>query len=117
MVPICGCGMKGKELKINKVYWDSHVGGLILGIDEISIFISFAKPWTTLHKWLGWNRVSYISIYKLEYRDSKKKPPIRNLEKFLKDLIKNYNARIDKEALNWIDKVRKEYEYKTNRMG
>jgi hypothetical protein len=108
---------KEKELKINKVYWDLHIGALILGIDEISIFISFSKPWTTRHKWLGWYRVSYISIYKLDYCDSKKKPPIRNLEKFLKDLITNYNARIDKEALGWINKVRKEYEDKSGMLG
>ena len=93
-------------MKINQVCWDPEIRMLFVRFPDISFNIFF-KPYSYENKWLGWKKV--YSVYKNENPErmigKTKKPPIRNIEKFMRMLIKNFKAspsNSDAEVFRWL---------------
>ena len=93
-------------MKINQVCWDPEIAMLFIDLPNISLNIFFRPPFLG-NKWLVWKKVS--SVYKNENPErmngKTKKPPIRNIEKFMKMLIKNFKAspsNSDAEVFRWL---------------
>ena len=101
-------------MKINQVYWDPEIGMLVVEFSDIKINI-FLRPAIT-HKWFNWKKVSSIHIN--DDNPGRKhgtgKPPIRDINKFIKDVIKNwlpeyYNT--DNKSMKWINKQKKNLDH------
>ena len=100
-------------MRINQVCWDPEIRMLFVRLPDISFNIFF-KPYSYGNKWLGWKKV--YSVYKNKNPErmygKTKKPPIRNMTKFMKDLIMNFPASSSNTEVNsfrwlWNEKKKK----------
>jgi hypothetical protein len=78
-------------MKINQVCWDPEIAMLFIDLPNISLNIFFRPPFLG-NKWLVWKKVSSVYVNNNPGRmwGKTRKPPIRNLERFMLGLIKNF---------------------------
>ena len=101
-------------LKINQVYWDNKSHALFVWTDEISIIISFHQLFTEFsNKWVGWRKAKMVFINKVPADRMPKttgKPPIRNIQSLVENVIKRFKIRqdnTDKEVIEFMLEKRK----------
>lgn len=99
-------------LKINQVVWIPENRVLHVYLEDISLSISFFLPpyISQRNKWLRYKDVRYVfaigSQSKYIYQSSNH-IPIRDLTKFMKELVRLYEGNIGGLARVWFDKEKK----------
>ena len=95
-----------EPIRINRGVWNRNLGMLFVDLPNISLNIFF-RPQHRGNKWLVWGKVSsvYVNNNPTRMMGKTRKPPIRNLERFMLGLIKNFPIRpsnTDNDSYMWL---------------
>ena len=102
--------MGGHRTKIEKVFWNSGDRVLLVYYPDAILAINFYLPRPYIHqrnKWLGWKNVSHFFKLSRDRKEYNPQPniniPIRNLDKFLEELIQKFKGNTDIKTQEWIN--------------
>jgi hypothetical protein len=103
-------------MKINRGVWDPEIAMLFVDLPTISLNIFFG-PQHRGNKWLVWGKVYsvYVNNNPTRMMGKTRKPPIRNLERFMRGLIMNFPIKpsnTDNGSYMWLWNERKRIENK-----